>query len=101
LLQDSWDGKMIQENMFFVSIGPDDVKLNIGYDTVRQQSFVTMAMNIDAKGSTIEYKKMVIKNPEKLGKKKNGDNQQQTFSPNSADEGGPERAEVIDVNEAL
>lgn len=101
LLQDSWDGKMIQENMFFVSLGPDDVKLNIGYDTVRQQSFITMAMNLDAKGSTIEYKKMVIKNPETLGKKKNGDNQKQTFSPNSDDEGGPERAEVIDVNEAL
>lgn len=101
MLQDSWDGKMIQENMFFVSIGPDDVKLNIGYDTVRQQSFVTMAMNLDAKGSTIEYKKMVIKNPETLGKKKNGDNQKQTFSPNSEEDGAPERAEVIDVNEAL
>lgn len=101
LLQDSWDGKMLQENMFFFSIGPDDVKLNIGYDTVRQQSFVTMAMNLDAKGSTIEYKKMVIKNPDTLGKKKKGENQQQSFSAKPDNENGIERAEVIDVNEAL
>lgn len=103
LSQDSWDGNMIQENTFFFSIGPDDVKLNIGYDTVRQQSFVTMAMHLDAKGSTVEYKKMVIKNPDTLGKNKKGENQNQTFSPSSSDtdENGIERAEVIDIKETL
>lgn len=102
LSQDSWDGKMLQENSFFFSIGPDDIKLNIGYDTVRQQSFVTMALALDAKGSTIEYKKMVIKNPEKIGKNKDGSstNNSQTFS-NSPDgaENADERAEVIDIPE--
>lgn len=103
LSQDSWDGKMLQENSFFFAIGPDDVKLNIGYDTVRQQSFVTMAMHLDAKGSTVEYKKMVIKNPDTLGKKKDGDNKQQSFSPtnNDEDDDGLERAEVVDIKEAL
>lgn len=100
LLQDSWDGKMMQEDMFFFSIGPDDVKLNIGYDTVRQQSFVTMAMFLDAKGSTIDYKKMIIKNPNTLGKDKNEKNnkKQQTFSPNNnEDEDEIQRAEVVDI----
>lgn len=103
LSQDSWDGKMMQENSYFFSIGPDDVKLNIGYDTIRQQSFVTMAMHLDAKGSTVEYKKMTIKNPDTLGKNKDGNNQQQSFFPSSSDEdaNGIERAEVVDIKEAL
>lgn len=104
LSNDSWDGKMIQENGFYFAIGPDDVKLNIGYDTVRQQSFVTMAMHLDAKGSTVEYKKMIIKNPDTLGKNKNDkNNQQQSFLPTpTADDGSViERAEIIDIKEAL
>lgn len=106
LMQDSWDGKMLQENGFYFSVGPDDVKLNIGYDTVRQQSFITMAMHVDAKGSTLEYKKMVIKNPERLGKDKDGNSPQtqQSFLPASDSDNGDglERAEVTDiVQEAL
>lgn len=106
LMQDSWDGKMLQENGFYFSVGPDDVKLNIGYDTVRQQSFITMAMHIDAKGSTLEYKKMVIKNPERLGKDKDGNSSQpqQSFLPASDSDNIDtlERAEVTNiVQEAL
>lgn len=103
LSNDSWNGNMLQENGFYFAIGPDDVKLNIGYDTVRQMSFVTMAMHLDAKGSTVEYKKMIIKNPDTLGKNKNGDNQQQSFSSSSPDENedGIQRAEVVDIKEAL
>lgn len=103
LSQDSWNGNLMQENGFYFAIGPDDVKLNIGYDTVRQQSFITMAMHLDAKGSTVEYKKMIIKNPDTLGKNKNEDNQQQSFSQSSTDENesGIQRAEVVDIKEAL
>ncbi len=102
LSQDSWDGNMIQENGFYFGIGPDDIKLNIGYDTVRQQSFVTMALHLDAKGTTIDYKKMVIKNPGTLGKNKDDNNQQQAFSSTTDDtEIGVEKAEVINIKEAL
>lgn len=101
---DGYDGKLLQENTFFLGIGPDDVKLNIGYDTIRQQSFVEMAMHLDAKGTTVEYKKMVIKNPDTLGKNKNGENaNQSSFIPSgpSIDDNGIERAEVIDIKETL
>lgn len=111
---DAPDGNMIQENGFYFSIGPDDVRLNIGYDTVRQQSFVTMAMHLDAKGSTVEYKKMVIKNPDTLGKNPDEKNQHpnQSFvgsngtpgGSNNSDEEGTdiEKAEVINIpQEAL
>lgn len=104
LSQDSFDGKMLQENGFYFAIGPDDVKLNIGYDTVRQQSFVTMAMHLDAKGSTIEYKKMVIKNPETLAKSTKGDNKgaSPSFLSTGDDDVEIERAEVVDIqSEAL
>jgi len=109
LSNDAWDGKMLQENGFYFAIGPDDVKLNIGYDTVRQQSFITMAMNLDAKGSTLEYKKMVIKNPERLGKNENLKKQPfQAFSPvsdsnnNDDDDAEDQKAEVTDIiQEAL
>lgn len=103
LSQDSWNGQLMQENSFFFSFGPEEVKLNIGYDTIRQQSFVTMAVHFDAKGSKIDYDKMVIKNPDTLGKNKNGNNQQQDFSPKTDDEEtGVQRAEVIDIpTEAL
>lgn len=100
LSNDAWDEKMLQENGFYFSVGPDDIKLNIGYDTVREQSFVTLAMALDAKGTKIDYKKMVIKNPETLGKSKNGNNQSQSFSqPSSADGIEVERAEVVDFNQ--
>jgi len=96
--QDSWNGNLMQENTFFFSVGPDDIKLNIGYDTVRQQSFVTMALNLDAKGTNIEYKKMVIKNPDTVGKSKNGKNNNNSFAPSSTeDETLIQRAEVTEI----
>lgn len=103
LSQDSWDGKLLQENSFFFSIGPDDIKLNIGYDTIRQQSFVTMALNLDAKGTNIEYKKMIIKNPDQIGKDKKGNNANNAFSSPAVQDTNSipvERAEVININEA-
>ncbi len=100
LLKDGGNEKMLQENSFFLSLGPDDIKLHIGYDTIREQSFVTMALALDAKGSSIEYKKMVIKNPDTLGKSKDSDTQNQSFSPVSNDEdSGVERAEVVDIKQ--
>lgn len=106
LLQDSWDGKMLQENGFYLALGPEDVKLHIGYDTVREQTYIGMALNLDAKGTTIEYKKMVIKNPDTLGKSKNEENNHaiksdSSFTPNAVDENGNDRAEVVEIQSSL
>ncbi len=54
------DSAQIQSSVARIIDVNYDVKLNIGYDTVRQQSFVTMSMHLDAKGSDIQYKKMII-----------------------------------------
>lgn len=105
LMQDSWDGKMLQENGFYFALGPDDAKLHIGYDTVREQMFMGLALNLDAKGTVIDYKKMVIKNPDTLGKNKNGENNHavnnSSFAPSSVDDDGNERAEVVEIQSAL
>lgn len=65
LSNDSPNDKMFQENAFYLSVGPDDVKFNIGYDVVREGTFFTVEMMMDAKGTKIDYDKMVIKRDKK------------------------------------
>jgi len=66
LSDDSPNGNMFQENAFFVSVGPDDVKVSLGYDVMRRQTYFTVALALDLKGSSLEYEKMEIKNPDRL-----------------------------------
>ncbi len=69
LSDDSPNGKMFQENAFIVSLGPDDLKISLGYDFVRQTTYFGFNVAFDTKGTHINYGKMEIKNPERLGKK--------------------------------
>ena len=66
---DAPNHSMFQENGFFVSLGPDDVKFTLGYDVVRRNTYFTIALAMDAKGSSTEFKKMEIKNPDRLTQK--------------------------------
>ncbi len=99
---DSPNGNLFQENGFYLAIGPDDIKLNVGYDVVRQQSYITMAMHLDAKGASLTYDKMVIKNPETLGKAKEenyydpGESKRPVEKPEN-EEKTEEHAEVVDI----
>ena len=63
---DSPNGEMMQENAFILAIGPDDFKINLGYDWVRQQTYVSLVVAMNTKGSALHYDKMVIKNPDRL-----------------------------------
>jgi hypothetical protein len=67
LSDDSPNGKMFQENRFIFAIGPDDLKIRLGYDFIRQTTFFGFDVAFDTKGTNISYKRMEIKNPEKLG----------------------------------
>jgi len=69
LSDDAPDERLLQENRFVVSIGPDDLRLILGWDVVRQNSYIGFSVNMDAKGSEIYYDKMEIKNPDKFGNK--------------------------------
>ena len=45
---DSPNGKTLQENAFYFSVGPDDLKFNLGYDFVRQGMRCTIEVMMDA-----------------------------------------------------
>ncbi len=68
LSNDSPNGKMFQENAFLVAVGPDDLKFIFGYDFVREATYVGLTAAFNPKGTNINFQKMIIKNPERLGK---------------------------------
>ncbi len=65
---DSPNGEMFQENSFIVALGPDDFKINIGYDWVRRQTYFAFVVAMDTKGSSVEFDRMEIKNPDRLAR---------------------------------
>jgi len=81
LSDDSINGKMFQENRFVVAVGPDDLKIRLGYDFVRQTTYFGFDVAFDTKGTSINYGKMVIKNPERLGKHPDKEDRKIAFAP--------------------
>lgn len=81
LSDDSPNGKLFQENRFVFAIGPDDLKIRLGYDFVRQTTYFGFDVAFDTKGTTIEYGRMEIKNPERLGKRQEREERKVAFSP--------------------
>ena len=75
LSNDSPNGKDFQENGFYLSIGPDDVKFNIGYDFIRENLYAGLILNMDAKGSKMDYETLEIKKHENDKKAKNDKNE--------------------------
>ncbi len=70
LSDDAPNNKQFQENAFIVAVGPDDFKVSLGYDFMREQTFFTLNVALETKGSSVEFDRMEITNPDKLGKTK-------------------------------
>ena len=68
MTNDSPNGKSFQENSFYISVGPDDVKLSLGYDFIRENLYCIVELMMDAKGSKVEYDKLEIKQDKKAKK---------------------------------
>lgn len=81
LSDDSPNGKLFQENRFVIAVGPDDIKIRLGYDFVRQTTYFGFDLAFDTKGTSIKYGKMEIKNPERLGQHQKDENRKLAFSP--------------------
>lgn len=100
LSDDAPNGKMVQENIFMVALGPDDFKVSLGYDFFRQTTYFTINVALDMKGTTVDYDKMVIKNPDRLAQDDKKYVKEVTF-----EEKGPATkvnktyAEVIDIED--
>jgi len=60
----------LREAAFYVALGPDDLKLNLGYDFIRQNTYFGVSVAMSTKGTSIDYKKLEIQNPGELGKSK-------------------------------
>ena len=69
---DAPNDKTFQENAFFVSFGPDDIKFSIGYDFIRENTRFMVEVMMDAKGAKLEYDRLEIKQ-DKKAKKSNDD----------------------------
>ena len=72
LSNDAPNDKILQENAFYFSFGPDDLKMNLGYDFVRETLRCTIELMMDAKGTRVEYDKFEItqNNKQKKSEKK-------------------------------
>lgn len=70
LSDDAPNQKDMQESSFIVAVGPDDFKVSFGYDFVREQTYFTIQLALDTKGSSVEYDRLEIQHPEKLGQSK-------------------------------
>lgn len=68
LSNDAPNGKTFQENGFYFSFGPDDLKFNLGYDFVRETLRCTVEVMMDAKGTKVEYDKFEITQDNKAKK---------------------------------
>ena len=67
---DAPNDKTFQENAFFVSFGPDDIKFSIGYDFIRENTRFMVEVMMDTKGTKVEYDKLEIKQDKKAQKSK-------------------------------
>ncbi len=97
LTHDSPSNDSFLENAFWVSLGPDDVKFNIGYDAIRQNTYFSVEMKTDAKGTHIDYDKLVIKRDKKPSEEIKESNKQEKSFKNSEKAPVLEYAEVENI----
>ena len=83
LTNDAPNGKTFQENGFYFSFGPDDLKFNLGYDFERETLRCTVEVMMDAKGTKVEYDKFEI-TQENRPKKEEKKEEPKKSSPNLA-----------------
>lgn len=67
-LSDTPNDKMLQENRFYLVIGPDDFKVLLGYDAYRKNTTFGINMAVGTENSEVEFKKLILNEPENLGK---------------------------------
>ena len=104
LTGDSPNGEMFQENSFIIALGPDDFKVNLGYDWVRRQTYFAFVVSMDTKGSSLEFDRMEIKNPDRIAKSNQEDVELKVYDVenNTTDKKVQKKmryAEVIDIED--
>ncbi len=99
LSDDAPNKKQWQENAFIFALGPDDFKINLGYDFVRQNTYFGISVALDTKNTNINFDKMVIKNPDKLASSEK-EIKEVSFEENTSDQKVKRTyAEVIEIED--
>ena len=65
---DTPNGRTQQENRIYFLIGPDDVKFMIGYDMYRRNAAMGFMLNVGAENSDITFNRLVLQDPQAIGK---------------------------------
>ncbi|MBR1776833.1 LPS-assembly protein LptD [bacterium] len=97
LSNDSPNDRTFQENSFYFSLGPDDFKVNLGYDTVRENTFFSFEVMMNAKGTKVSYDKLEIKQDKKAQKDEKPKEEKKSDFQNSEKAPVLQRAVVEDI----
>lgn len=83
---DTPDGRTQQENRIYFMIGPDDVKFMIGYDMYRKNASMGFMLNVGAENSDIAFNRLILQDPQAIGKSKKAEKQKITEEQRKAEE---------------
>ena len=87
--------RLLAENQIAASIGPDDIKLRVGFDTVRRRSVFGVDMLIGSDRAGIEFDKMRVIDPGNLSKSEPKENQEEKSLSNKAREKQPRKLSLL------
>lgn len=65
---ETYDNKNMQENRFYVSVGPPNAKFSIGYDYLRKNTYFDMSMLIGSEKSGVDFEYLEMNDVEKQKK---------------------------------
>ena len=58
LLKDNWNHTLLTENQFYISVGPQDVKIRIGFDAIRKSSNIGLDLLLGQGKTPVDFDKM-------------------------------------------
>lgn len=68
-LKDNSQKDMITENRLYAVVGPEDFKMALSYDTIRQNMHFDFLFLLGSDNLDMKYDTLTVQNPDKLGKK--------------------------------
>ncbi|MBS4759624.1 MAG: hypothetical protein KHX03_02875 [Clostridium sp.] len=86
LSDDTPNDNMFQENRIYFAVGPDDLKFLIGYDVYRQNASMGVIMNVGAENSDVEFKRLILNDPQAIGKHNKSEKERMAAQKKKAEE---------------
>lgn len=66
---ETYDNERMQENRFYISVGPPNAKFSIGYDSLRKNTYFDISMLIGSEKSGVDFEYLEMNDIEKQKKK--------------------------------